>query len=378
MSDGATPMRPDGSPDETPHIVFLDDDIVVRLARFAMAGSTAVPEDWVQDYFRPEIADLAVIRAMAHGLRVEDGASVFLAPQDSEERLELLRLASIVVFRRGEVDAALLGQCPRLKLVQRLGERSDMIDLTAAAHHGVQVSCIPRRTLRYTAEHALLLMLALSKRLVAADRSVRQGCFDRAMLRPMDAVSYNWSGLAGVTGLHGATLGIVGLGEVGTMVLRLAQAFGMRVIYTSRNQLPPSRERDLHTSFSSMDHLLRESDFISIHATDRPETRGLIGAAQLARMKPTASLINTSRGRLIDEDALHDALIAGRIAGAGLDVHATEPREGGDRFAALANVVLTPHVGGGSRLGVLDEVAHIFENGRAALRGDQVAFRPPA
>jgi lactate dehydrogenase-like 2-hydroxyacid dehydrogenase len=169
-------------------------------------------------------------------------------------------------------------------------------------------------------------------------------------------------------------VGIIGLGEVGAMVATLARAFGARVVYTNRNRLAPDQEQRLGVSYLPLAQLLAAADFVSMHANNLPENKGLIDAAIFAQMKPTAFFINTSRGRMVDEDALHQALTAGVIAGAGLDVHGEEPRPV-DRFAARRNVIMTPHIAGGSRLGVIAEVEEVLRNCRAVLADQPVKYQ---
>ena len=274
----------------------------------------------------------------------------------------------MIAFRRGAVDAATIAGAPRLRLIQRLGESPATIDLAAAAAGSVAVSCLPRRTLRQTADHALALMLALSRRLRAGERAVREGA-GGSVAAPLGQVAYNWPGLQGIETLAGRRLGIVGLGEVGSLVAQRAAAFEMAVTYTARSRLAPERERELGVRWQPLDRLLGESDFVSVHVPGGAENRALLGAREIGLMRPGAFLVNTSRGAVVDEDALWQALSEGRLGGAGLDVHAREPRPPGDRFCALANVVLTPHVGGGSRTGVLAEVGAMFDNFRAAIAG---------
>jgi phosphoglycerate dehydrogenase-like enzyme len=349
-----------------PHrIVVLDEDHVVTLVRRGMAEPDAANAAAVRKFFAPEEFDPAALHAMAHGLHAQDGVSVIQAKGDPQAAAG----ADVIVFRRGQIDAALIAACPDLQLVQRLGERSDPIDLAALQARGIPVSCLRRPTLAYTAEHAILLMLALAKRLPDAERALRAGAYDADLVSSPDKVAYNWVGLSRVGGLYGRTLGIVGLGEVGALAARMAAGFGMRVLYTNRNPLPPAREAELGASFRPLETLMAESDFVSIHAPNTPQTRGLVGADAIARMKPGAFLVNTARGPLLDEDALFAALAAGNIAGAGLDVHETEPRPADDRFCALPNVILTPHLAGGSRLGLLDEVSAMYDNIRAVLAG---------
>jgi phosphoglycerate dehydrogenase-like enzyme len=326
-------------------VAVVDDDHVLRLVRGLLtADATAV-----RAFFVPETVDVDAAFALADGVRLTEDA------------------ADVLLFRRGEVSRAVIEAHPGIRLIQRLGEDPGPIDLEAARDHGVAVSCLPRRTLRHAAEHALLLMLALSKRLLVADRAVRAGTPPPVGATDGDGVAYNWPAIDGLGGLAGRTLGVIGLGELATHVVRRARAFEMDAIYHSVPELPEERERALGVSRRSLDELLAEADVVSVHVPGT--TAGLLGARELALMRPQALLINTSRGRVIDEDALYDALVTGAIAGAGLDVHRVEPRPPGDRFAALENVVLTPHIAGGSRLNTLDEVGAMFENMRAVMAG---------
>jgi lactate dehydrogenase-like 2-hydroxyacid dehydrogenase len=354
--------------DSPTRIVFLDDDPVIRIARFALTDRLADP--WIAAFFAPESVDAGELSDAARGLRASDGADIVLAT-GSEQPGEG---ADAIIFRRGVVNAAVFDANPHLRLVQRLGERPEGIDLAAAAERGIAVACVPRRTLYYTAEHAILMMLALAKRLLPADRAVREGCYDANLLSPIDNVAYNWIGMSEAAGLYGKTLGIVGLGEVGTIVARLARGFGMRVLYHKRRRASVGEEAALGVEYVELPALLGESDFVSLHAGSTPENENLAGRAFFAAMKHDAMFVNTTRGRLVDEDALFEALTNATIAGAGLDVHRIEPRERGDRFAGLANVVLTPHFAGGARSGVLAELAVILRNCHAAIRGQAPRF----
>jgi phosphoglycerate dehydrogenase-like enzyme len=354
-------------------IAILDDDHVIRLARYALSGSGEITEQWARDFFLPEELDPQRVYAAGHGLHEADGVS--LVPMSAKLDVRNGSDAAILIFRRGVIDAALIAANPNLKLIQRIGARPDGIDLDSAAAKGIVVSCLPRRTLQYTAEHAILLMLALSKRLLDADAAVRGGAWDRARVHPENGVAYNWAGLSGLGGLFGKSVGIIGLGEVGSLAATMAQGFGARVVYANRNRLPLQQEQKLGVEYLPQAQLLAEADFVSMHANNLPENKGLIGAATFAQMKPTAYFINTSRGRMVDEDALHAALTQGVIAGAGLDVHFEEPRPAPDRFAALRNVIMTPHLAGGSRKGILDEIEAILDNCRAVLANKPVKYR---
>jgi phosphoglycerate dehydrogenase-like enzyme len=353
-------------------IAILDDDHILRLVRYAVAGPGEVTEAWAQAFFLPEPMDLAQVRAAGDGLHAADG--VALLPLAASATLRTQGDLDVLVFRRGTIDAALMDAHPKLKLIQRIGERSDMIDLAAAKARGIAVSCVPRPSLQLTAEHAIMLMLALGKRLLAADAAVRAGRYDEARVHPDNGVAYNWTNQAPLAGLYGATVGIVGLGEVGVMAARLAQGFGARVLYCNRTRLPAAKERALGVAYRPLAALLAESDVISLHASNLPDNKGLCDAAFFARMKATAFFVNTSRGRMVEEAALADALRSGVIAGAGLDVFAQEP-SAPSPFADLPNVVLTPHIAGGSRRGIVGEVRAVLSNCRAVLNGGEIGYR---
>jgi phosphoglycerate dehydrogenase-like enzyme len=344
-----------------PRILFLDDDPMIRVLRMVLNGAEHDP--WIRDYFAPEKVDPSRLVNAAKGLRRSDGAAIALAGEGKFED------ANVILFRRGELSRELIARHPNLKLIQRLGERSQDIDLKAAAERGVRVSCLPRRTLHYTAEHAILLMLALAKRLLASDRAVREGAIAAEGLGELGGVVYNWAGMD-ASGLYAKTLGIVGMGEVGLLTARLARAFGMSILYTKRSRATPEQEAATGARFVELGELLGRSDFVSLNVSNIPENAGFADRSFFAAMRPSAFFVNTSRGRLVDEDALYEALNGGTIAGAALDVHAVEPRPARDRFAALDNVVLTPHLAGGAKGGLLDEFELAVRNCHAVLRGE--------
>lgn len=349
-------------PASRPRVLFLDDDHVLKMFRMLLRGEQAQAS--FTAWFAPERVDLSEVLPALRGLRHGDGALAGLASEEPQ----LASDADAIVFRRGVVDEALLARHPRLRIVARLGERPEGIDLAATQRRGVRVACMPRTTLRYTAEHALLLMLACAKRLPQAHAAVCAGALDAQgrAARPGD-IAYNWAGLSDAAGLHGRTLGIVGLGEVGSLVAQLARAFGMTVLYTKPRRAAAAQEDALGVRYATLPDLLGASDVVSLHAPNVPDTQGLANREFFAAMRRGAFFINTSRGSLVDEDALHAALASGHLAGAGLDVHAMEPRPPGDRFLGLAGAVLTPHLGGGARSGVLREFAAMAAQMRQAL-----------
>lgn len=354
-------------------IAILDDDHVIRMVRYALHGPGEITDQWVRDFYLPEEMEPAHVFTLGNGLHPADGVS--LIPMAAKLDLRKGSEAAILIFRRGQIDAALMDANPRLKLIQRMGSRPDPIDLAAAKARGIVVSCVPRPVLHLTAEHAILLMLALGKRLIVADAAVRRADFDRARVHPEHGVAYNWACVTDIGGLLDKTIGIIGLGEVGSLVAMMAKGFGARVIYTNRTRLSGEREQSLGVSFVPLAQLLAEADFVSLHANNLPENKEMLGASAFAQMKKSAFFINTARGRMVDERALHHALTQGVIAGAGLDVHFEEPRATPDPYAALPNVIMTPHIAGGSRKGVLREVGGILDNCRAILTGGEIKHR---
>ena len=231
------------------------------------------------------------------------------------------------------VDEELLGRAPRLKMIANMGVGYNHIDIAAATRRGIPVSNTPGVLTDATADLAFTLILAVARRVVEGDRRVREGEFK--LWAPFLFLGREVSG---------KTLGIVGFGRIGRAVARRARGFDMPVLYHSRSRLTPAEERESPAEYADLNALLAQADFVSLHVPLSKETRHLIGATELSRMKPTAYLINTARGPVVDEKALLAALQKGAIAGAGLDVYENEPALT-PGLADLPNVVLLPHVG---------------------------------
>lgn len=252
-----------------------------------------------------------------------------------DDLLELVAGADAVLTLLGDrVDAELLDAAgPQLRCVANVAVGYDNVDLAAAAERGVVVTNTPGVLDDATADLTLALILAATRRLVEGDRLVRSG---RA---------WNW-GMQFMlgSGLQGRLLGIVGLGGIGRKVAQRARAFGMRIAYHSRRPAPAEVEAELEAERMPLQRLLAEADVLSLHCPLTPETHHLIGAAELATMKPSAVLVNAARGPVVDEGALAAALEEGRIAAAGLDVYEREPHVE-RRLPELDNVVLSPHLG---------------------------------
>ena len=265
----------------------------------------------------------------------------------------LLSGAAAIVSRRVEVAGELMDAAgPSLRLVQLRSARRDRVDLESARARGVAVALMPQRGCIAVAEQTLLLMLGLAKKVVRAHQATAGGEYRELGIEPIRTEErrhrFQWMQLPGIFELHGRTLGLVGFGEIATEVARRARTFGMEVRYFSRRRLPAAIEAEEDAAYRELPDLLAESDFVSLHVPLTPDTERLIDADALARMKPEGFLVNTCRGGVIDEDALVEALSSGRIAGAGLDVFRYEPVPHEHPLLRLDNVLLAPHLGGGS------------------------------
>ena len=290
------------------------------------------------------------------------------APEnDSREVLEeMLRTANAIVTQRRSVDAAVIESAPQLKLIQRYGTRPDGVDLEAARKAGVQVATMPLRGCIAVAELAITLVLALSKKLIEAHRATVSGAYRDLEVEPMKTSqrrhNFQWMSLPGLLEVYGRKLGIIGFGEIGTETARRARALGMEVLYNKRTRLSPSAEAAEGVRYATKDELLREADFIHLSTPLTPETEKMIGARELSLMRPTAFLVNTCRGGVVDEDALVDALKAEKIAGAGLDVFVYEPIPYDHPLLKCDNVILTPHIGGGTGGARVKQMVDVLEN----------------
>lgn len=234
-----------------------------------------------------------------------------------------------------DIDAELINAAPpRLKLIANYGAGVDHIDLTAAKAKGIMVTNTPGVFTDDTADLTMALILSVPRRLSDGEKLMRSGKWE----------GWSPSGMMGHR-IGGKTLGIIGFGRIGEAVATRAKAFGMDVIYNKRHRLPASVEDEMGVTYEpDLDRLMAKSDVITLHCPLTAETDRLINADRIAAMKPDAYLINSSRGELVDEDALINALAAGRIGGAGLDVYTHEPAVDA-RLLDLPNVVLLPHFG---------------------------------
>ena len=267
---------------------------------------------------------------------------------------------AIIPMGAHPIPEPVIAAAPRLRIVAVAAVGYNIVDVAAATRRGILVTNTPGVLTDTTADMAWALMLGVARRVPESDRFVRAGKW----------TGVYWSQLMG-TDVHGGTLGIIGLGRIGQAIARRAQGFGMRVLYHKRTP-DPEAARSVGAEYRTKAELLRESDFVVLSIPLTPETRHLIGAAELALMKPTAFLVNVARGPVVDEAALVEALRAKRIAGAGLDVFEDEPKLH-PGLLGLENLALTPHIGSASGATRRRMATRAAENCIAALEG----HRPP-
>ncbi|MFF8671817.1 D-2-hydroxyacid dehydrogenase family protein [Streptomyces sp. NPDC015242] len=282
---------------------------------------------------------------------------------DGEDALaDALAGFDIVVTLRERVPfpGSLIARLPRLRLLVASGMRNSVIDYAAAEAHGVTV-CGTASSSTPPVELTWALLLGLARGIVEENNALRSGG--------------PWQSTVGAD-LHGRRLGLLGLGKIGSRVARVGLAFGMRVGAWSQN-LTPERAEEVGVELApSKERLLADSDFVSVHLALSDRTRGLLGPAELALLKPTAYLVNTSRSAIVDQDALLDALRAGRIAGAGVDVFDVEPLPAGHPMRTAPRLLATPHLGYVSRANYATYYGQAVEDIRAFLDGSPVRLLP--
>ena len=276
-----------------------------------------------------------------------------------EQLVERLTGAEVAVINKLKLTGEHLRQLPALKLVAICATGTDNIDLAACRERGVVVSNVRGYAVNTVPEHAILLMLALRRSLLAYNDDAKNGLW---------AKSQNFCLFGHPVGdLHGATLGIFGRGSLGLGVAELAEAFGMRVLWGEHRGASMVR-----AGYTAFDKVLREADVISLHCPLNDATRGMIGRTELEMMKNSAVLVNTSRGGLVDELALADALRAGSIAGAGVDVLSQEPPRDGNPLLApdVPNLIVTPHMAWASAAAMRAMTDQVVDNIEAFARGE--------
>ncbi|MBI5879974.1 MAG: hydroxyacid dehydrogenase [Chloroflexi bacterium] len=295
---------------------------------------------------------LAILNAAGHEV-------IGPLPSDTPERRAIFaRAHAIIIGSAWQINDETLAQSATVQVVGRPGIGIDNIDLADATKHGVCVVHTPDAPTQSTAEHAFSLLIALAKQTLRIDRDFHAKGWNSKNAVPLSIE------------LKGKTLGLVGLGRIGGTIAKMARGFDMRVICFDPYV---TAERAAQTGVElrpSLSDVLAEADFVSLHCALTPQTRGLIGPGELKTMKRTAYLVNCARGPVINEAALIDALRAGTIAGAGIDVFEEEPTPAGNPLLALDNVVLSPHVASRTEDGVYQMSVGAAEEVCAVLRGE--------
>ena len=294
--------------------------------------------------------DMAPLRQMFGELILHNAST-------SEQAVERLQGAQVAISNKVRLSADTLAACPKLKLILVSATGTNNVDLAAAREHGITVANCQGYGTASVAQHALMLLLALATRLPDYQAAVRDGAWQRASqfcLLDFPIIE-----------LQGKTLGILGHGELGGAFARLAEALGMRILYGALPGRPPRADR------LPLSELLPQVDALSLHCPLTEQTRNLIGAAELALMKPQALLLNTARGGLVDEQALADCLRAGHLGGAAFDVLSEEPPRNSNPLLApdIPRLIITPHNAWGSREARQRIVGQLSENARAFFSG---------
>jgi D-3-phosphoglycerate dehydrogenase len=261
-----------------------------------------------------------VVEALRKRVEVQEGVN----PKGTDAN-------ALVVRSRTKVTREIIESAKNLKVIGRQGVGLDNIDLEAAEEHSIAVVNTPEALTESVAELVIGLMFSLARDIPRADKGMKDGTWLKGKLREVE--------------ISGKTLGILGLGKIGARVAELCKSMGMSTIYWSRHRKPEIEKTGIR--YVGLEELFKKADFLSIHLALTPDTEKMVGERELSLMKPSAFLINTARGAVLDEEALYRALKDGKLAGAGLDVFSEEPYKG--KLSELTNVVLTPHVGSDTR-----------------------------
>lgn len=285
------------------------------------------------------------------------GLDVVYMPDITEEQLlsEIGNYDGVIVRSRTKVTAEIIAAGKNLKVIGRAGSGLDTIDVEAAKKAGVRVVNAAGANSQSVAEHTMALILALFRNLIPVASALKNGTWEKKTYKAVD--------------LAGKTIGIVGFGSIGSKVAVVARGFGMKILVTTRSETPEKKQLldAVGGAFVPLEKLLKDADIVTLHVPKSGETVAMIGAKELASMKKTAFLINCSRGGVVDEKALIDALQKGIISGAGLDVFSVEPLPQDSDLLSLSNVILTPHIAASSvesreraSLAVAQEVAKLL------------------
>jgi phosphoglycerate dehydrogenase-like enzyme len=359
------------TPPSTGPTILIEEDHFLKIVPVILDPATpAAHQQAVADFFAHDVPDFlgwcAELRARIPGLYP---ARVTWAASQTDLAARLADADGVIVESL-VIDGATLQGAKRLKIAHKFGAIASNIDQTACAEHGIDVAVLPRRVNVAVAEQCFALMLALAKRICSLHGLVERSALEKAgySIRPRAPAFIGYSNFARVPGLKtldGATVGIVGLGEVGREIARRTAAFGMHTLYFQRRRLDTALEEALGARYASLDELMAQSDYVVVQLPLNDSTRGIIDATALKCMKKGAILINCARAELIDRAALVEALDAGRLGGLGLDVGYGEPADAGDpllRHRDSGKVILMPHTAIGARDNAQNDLERLCVN----------------
>ena len=296
----------------------------------------------------------------------------FFPKADEKELAEVCAVADVILTSSTypPITANIIARARSLKLIQLTGSGYNTVDLAAADKAGVPVARIPGQNSKSVAQFAFVLMSMLDWGILEADAETKKGNFEEVREKIRKEGAYE---------LEGKVLGILGVGPLGKEMAKIGSFFGADLFYFDIIRLSPDEEKELKLTFVDFETLLKRSDILTLHIPLTPETRTLIGSRELGLMKPTAILINTSRGGIVDEEALLDALRSNRLKGAALDAFEPEPIPPGHPFLSLDSglqkrLILTPHIGGATRQAHSRMYQESIENILRVLRGEQPKY----
>ena len=356
-------------------VVFAEEDTLFRLMEMALLRRpTQLGESTLAYFFGPDVeAPRRALLTMAERLGLP-GEITTTVCQSAAELEHKLPLCDALIVEKAALGPDCLARCkPAIKLIQQFGLELGHIDLATVRRLRLPLATLSRVSSLSCADHITALILALARSLMPAHTLVKARR-DEALVAEFATEpprnKFNWGGVRDLRVLARQTLGCLGLGENGATVARRMRAMGMTVLYTKRTRLSVEDETALGVEFCPLDELLARSDFVSIHVPYGPATEKMVDAGFLAKMKKRAYLVNTARGGIVDEIALHAALSSGHLAGAALDVYRYEPVPADCPLLDLDTVLWSPHTAGGRPEFMVEESEAVLANLARVLRGD--------
>ena len=350
----------------TKPVIAVEDDPFLRLIGVILDPATPQERiDAFSDFFAHDLPDFhGWLRNLRGRLKRLHPATVHIVT-DAAQWPEALAQADIAVAESLPMGAGELAAAPRLRVVQKFGTIAANIDAAACAARGVKVRTLRRRANIACAEHAFMLMLALARRLPETANRISMAQLQTAGFHPRlfdrrHTANSNWARIPNLSLLHGSTLGIAGMGEIGRELAARAAAFGMNTLYYQRRPLPAGIESALHLQYADFDTLLEASDWVVICLPGNDSTRGLFEARRLNTMKPGARLINISRAEIVDRAALINTLRSGRLGGFALDPLYEAPGRDDDELLQFRNVLITPHHAAQPRFNALNDFTDLL------------------